>query len=473
METFPSNDHGFVKKDKESVNDMYHSGFIGSKKPHILMITNHGIHQWNVIPGLRDTGGQNVFVNQFSEAIASFGFRVTILNRGGYRHPVTGEWQRGYRYRNSDMRIYYLEDGLDEFVRKEDMAERIPFLLEALRKWLDEDSIPVDLIVSHYWDAALLGIKLNESLEKPVKHIWVPHSLGAIKKRNVDPSEWKGLRIDERIETEKRIIDRLDGIASTSGLIGRSLQEDYGYRGPEIFLPPCVDVKRYYPHEVSRDSEVWKYLEEKTGKSIEELERVNIVTEISRTDTTKGKDILIKAFAETVGRVGNTLLVVAIDENRKELADELKSLITSLNIGDNVVPVGSIWNLLPDLYAISDVYCTPAIQEGFGMSAEEAAATGIPIIASDRVPFVTEYLLGRERRDIQIGTMPTDRITIGEGAVVVGSGDIRGFAYAIELLLKDEELRTKLGEKAYSLTIPYFTWEKVVKDFLNTVGVMR
>jgi hypothetical protein len=46
------------------------------------MITNHGIHQWQVVPGLPDTGGQNVFVNQFTAALVKLGFRITIINRG-------------------------------------------------------------------------------------------------------------------------------------------------------------------------------------------------------------------------------------------------------------------------------------------------------------------------------------------------------------------------------------------------------
>jgi len=69
------------------------------------MITNHGIHQWQVIPGLPDTGGQNVFVNQFTEALAKLGFRITIVNRGGYSHPVTGEPQRGLCYQDENQRI--------------------------------------------------------------------------------------------------------------------------------------------------------------------------------------------------------------------------------------------------------------------------------------------------------------------------------------------------------------------------------
>ncbi len=34
-----------------------HRDFLASDRKHVLMTTNHGIHQWKVIPGLPDTGG--------------------------------------------------------------------------------------------------------------------------------------------------------------------------------------------------------------------------------------------------------------------------------------------------------------------------------------------------------------------------------------------------------------------------------
>jgi len=40
---------------------------------HILMITNHGLHQWQVIPGLPDTGGQKIFVNEMRDVLAKRG----------------------------------------------------------------------------------------------------------------------------------------------------------------------------------------------------------------------------------------------------------------------------------------------------------------------------------------------------------------------------------------------------------------
>ena len=85
------------------------------------MITNHGIHQWKIIPGLPDTGGQNVFVNQFTNQLAQNGFKITIVNRGGFPHPLSGMYRRGYDYKDENQRILYLEDSLPSFVIKEEM----------------------------------------------------------------------------------------------------------------------------------------------------------------------------------------------------------------------------------------------------------------------------------------------------------------------------------------------------------------
>jgi glycosyltransferase involved in cell wall biosynthesis len=438
---------------------------------HILQITNHGMHQWQVVPGLPDTGGQNVFVNQFSAALADLGFDITIVNRGGYPDPVSGEVRRGIDRKDKRQRILYIEDGLEEFVRKEDMDERIPYLVADLRRRLEEDETVVDLIISHYWDAAKLGILYNQTLRDPVPHFWVPHSLGAIKKGNLPPDQWAGLRIDERLANEKDLVNDLDGIASTSSLITKKLEEFYGYRGPIYFLPPCVEQDRYYPRDVPEDHEVWDLLAQLSGREIGEIQRCKIVTEISRTDITKRKDILIRAYAKTRSIEPDSFLIVSIDEGRPRLARELKSLIRELGLEKDVAAVGSVWDLLPTIYAISSIYCTPAIVEGFGMSAQEAAATGVPVIASHRVPFVSEYLLGDEV-DSLTPYSATNPILFGSGAIVVQADDIDGFAYALERMLMDEDRRANMGRRAYHRTVPYFTWPRMTAAFLDQINII-
>jgi glycosyltransferase involved in cell wall biosynthesis len=112
--------------------------------------------------------------------------------------------------------------------------------------------------------------------------------------------------------------------------------------------------------------------------------------------------------------------------------------------------------------------------EGFGMSAQEAAASGVPVVASHLVPFVSEHLLGEpvevllNQLDLAGGGQP---VKCGKGAVVVRADDVNGFAYALEMLLTDDDLRKKMGAGAYATTIPYFTWPHRIAALLDQIGV--
>ncbi|MBN1993706.1 MAG: glycosyltransferase [Anaerolineae bacterium] len=435
------------------------------------MITNHGIHQWQVVPGLPDTGGQNVFVNQFTAALAKLGFKITIANRGGYVHPLTGEWQRGLRYKDEYQRIVYLEDGKKEFVRKEEMTEQIPQLVESLKNFLDAGETDVNLVISHYWDAARIGILYNQPRPERARHVWIPHSLGTIKKRNMPTNQWANLRLDERISIELELMAQLDGVAATSSTIRQSLADDYGYTGPNLFLPPCIDTGRYHPRQITADNPIWEFLSQHSGLSPEEIRRCKIVTEISRTDTTKRKNVLIEAFARVYQKIPNSLLVISIDDNQAELAGELKSLMEGHNLESHVAVVGSVWDLLPTLYAVTDIYCTPSVMEGFGMSAQEAAATGVPVVASHLVPFAVEYLLGTEIKQVQPYGKQRHLLQQGRGAIVAQADDVDGFAHVLRMLLSDDALRRRMGENAYNITIPYFTWESMTRMFIENLGV--
>jgi glycosyltransferase involved in cell wall biosynthesis len=193
---------------------------------------------------------------------------------------------------------------------------------------------------------------------------------------------------------------------------------------------------------------------------------MKIITEISRTDTTKRKDILLKAFAHVAGNHPNTLLIVTIDKEKKPIGDELLRLIKELGIQQKVAVLGSVWEFLPDIYSISHVYCTPSIMEGFGMSAQEAAATGVPIVASSLVPFATQYL----HHGSPVTTDETNPISIGDGAIIVQPDHITGFAQAMNTLLSDEPQRKAMGNQAYQITIPRFTWPRVVGEFLKSLS---
>ncbi len=451
-----------------------HENFVNSDREHVLLITNHGVHQWRVVPGLPDTGGQNIYVNYLAEALVELGFRVTIVNRGGYPHPADGHVLSGVDYHPSGFaRIMYIKDNLRQFVRKEDMSEQIPALAKDLVNKLKADGDKIDLIISNYWDAAVIGNLVNTNGitgGRHVPHVWIPHSLGALKKKNMPPSTWKDLRVDERIENEKRTIPQLDGCISTSTTIKNTFANDYSHQ-PKYFMPPCIDTGRIHPMTAEEIEPVWSFLASGTKYTAEQLKHRKIVAEISRTDKTKRKDVLIKAFAETLRQVPEALLLVAIDPRAENLHAELVQLIAELEISNEVIILGSVWEQLPMIYNATDLYCTPSVMEGFGMAAQEAAATGKAVIASDLVPFAVEYLLGKNPRRHTIGNDNNQTtLEFGEGAVVVPADNVAGFSEAMTTLLKDDELRGKMGCRANEITVPYFTWIRMAASLVRDLG---
>jgi glycosyltransferase involved in cell wall biosynthesis len=449
--------------------EQYHQNFLESERPHILMITNHGIHEWEIVAGLPDTGGQNAFVNQFSDSLEEACYRVTIVNRGGFPHPTKDTPRKGFQYKSEHLRILYIQDSVHEFVRKEDMQERIPELCDNLVSKLKEEPVP-EGIISHYWDGALLGIEYNKATGHKLRHFWIPHSLGTIKKANMKPETWESLRVDERINIEKEIAATVDCIGSTSNAIESALRSEYNVDSV-CFLPPCINSRRFFPRQVQDEDPIWHILSQNSGMEAEKIRSCKIITEISRTDRTKRKDVLIKAFKQIKDDY-NAFLIVTISKTQDTLSRELMQLIQEMGLNGRVAVLGNVFELVPKLYAISDVYCTPSVMEGFGMSIQEAAATRVPSVSSDLVPFAVEYLCGNHFETIADESFDGE-LKHGKGAIIVPADNVNGFAYALNLLLSDDKMRTQMGQDAFDITIPYFTWENMTESAMQQAGFKK
>ena len=109
-------------------------------------------------------------------------------------------------------------------------------------------------------------------------------------------------------------------------------------------------------------------------------------------------------------------------------------------VGPTIEP----WRFL----AAADVFCLPSHREGFGTSAIEAAACGVPAVAT-RI-----YGL-------------TDAVVEGETGLLVPPGDVDALAGAMRRLAEDVELRRRLGEQARERAIRDFSSEQVTRAWMD------
>ena len=146
---------------------------------------------------------------------------------------------------------------------------------------------------------------------------------------------------------------------------------------------------------------------------------------VGRINRDKGVLDLAAAFAEVATSTTRArLLIVGPDEEgtRAVVQSSLSALATQAQFIDYT-------DRPEDYMAAADVFCLPSYREGFGSTIIEAAACGVPAIAS-RIYGVT------------------DAVADGKSGLLYPAGDIPALVSAMTRLIADSELRQALGDAA-------------------------
>lgn len=160
---------------------------------------------------------------------------------------------------------------------------------------------------------------------------------------------------------------------------------------------------------------------------------------VGRLKRDKGIPELVEAFAMNLSmHPAARLLLVGPDE------DDLEFLFSKQN---NILRVG--YTNEPERYmAAADVFVLPSHREGFGSTVIEAAACGLPTVAS-RI-----YGL-------------TDAVVDGETGLLHECGDVQGLAAALAILSADSDKRSRMGICARERAARDFAMEAVTRNTMD------
>jgi glycosyltransferase involved in cell wall biosynthesis len=131
---------------------------------------------------------------------------------------------------------------------------------------------------------------------------------------------------------------------------------------------------------------------------------------------------------------------------------QIRQATDRLGLGDRVRLMGQVSDEDLALFmAAADIFVMPNVRvpgdmEGFGLVALEAAACGLPVIASD-VEGIREA------------------ITNGENGILMPAGDAPAFAREIVGLVRDSERRLRLGERAAAYTWARHSWSRMADEY--------
>ncbi len=176
------------------------------------------------------------------------------------------------------------------------------------------------------------------------------------------------------------------------------------------------------------------------------------VLSVGRLIVRKGLDRLIGAAA-TARAAGSEIELSIVGTGPEE--EPLRRLAARLGIADAVRFEGFVDQAgLPAAYAAADAFAFPSLRDPFGIVLLEAAAAGLPLVASPEAG-ATRDLVEHER-----------------SGLVVEPDDVDGLAQALARLADDRGLRERLGRAAHELTLAR-TPRAAARGFMAAVDAAR
>ena len=177
-------------------------------------------------------------------------------------------------------------------------------------------------------------------------------------------------------------------------------------------------------------------------------EEPNRLLFVGRIEPRKGLLNLIKALKVIKSSVPLVKLIVIGKKTNLEYFGRFSRLIRDEGLVDNVIYKGTIEETeLRKEYQKCSIFVLPSKEEPFGIVLLEAMASCKPVIATNvgGIPYV---------------------VCDGETGFLVGARDVDELANRISLLLENEDLRQKMGQKGQK-TAKRFSWQSIAQKTID------
>ncbi len=262
----------------------------------------------------------------------------------------------------------------------------------------------------------------------------------------------------------------------------KRLQEDFGCS----FLPPFQLA--VIPHGV--DTDLLKPRDKADMRSLLELPKDKIIIlYLGRIDPTSKSDVipLLIAFRHVVQQHGERVLLLLVGPLTDTYRSKVEEAIGGLGLqGKVLVRTGIPKVSVPLYYSAADIFVSlsDTLQENFGLTPLEAMASGLPVIVSDwagyrelvvhgETGFKVPTLWG-ESDEILCDLAPfydwsSDHFYIGQTVAV----DPEEVAHFLDLLVSNEPLRLRMGERARQHVLSQYHWRRIVGQFFELWAELR
>lgn len=459
---------------------------------YIQLISVHGLIRPDAIEMGRDadTGGQVRYVIELAKHLATFEQveRVDLFTRllkgnATDGEPIDEAYGRPIEELSPKCHLVRLPCGDQQYLRKELLWPLLDEFTAQLIQYTVQLGVSPTVIHGHYADAGYVARHAAKHFQCPF--IFTAHSLGKPKLAYLLSEGWTReqaneiLHIDHRIAEEQACVSEAGAVivSTTHELKTQYAEYDLPQDLPVKVIPPGTDLSKFFPYydyELPA-AEIDERYKQARSRIQQRLKRFltdpnkPLLLAVCRPDRRKNVQALIKAYGESpeLQAIANLAIFAGVREDIETMPDNERQVLTEILLlmdrydlyGKLAIPKRHDSDFdVPELYRLAaslrGIFVNSAFIELFGLTAIEAAATGLPFV-------VTE------------DGGPQDIVANCHSGLIVDVTNQKELINAMLRMLTNEELWEASSLAGINNVRTHYSWQTHCRDYLELVASLH
>jgi len=450
---------------------------------YIQLFSPHGLIRYNnpEIGRDKDTGGQVKYVLEFLESLSQHPQvrKVDLFTRRIIDKRVSSAYEKEIEIVNEKARIIRITCGGNSYRAKETLWDHLDEFVDKTIRFIErQDDFP-DVVHGHYADGNYLAGQISEVYGVPF--LATGHSLGRNKKNILLKEGLAEDTINEKFNMKRRIVVEENLLEKADVVIVSTQHEiDTQYSlyknkkaGKFEVVPPGVNTNLFYPF-YRFDMPSFKM----TIEQEQALYRVNsdierflfnpakpLILSIGRADKRKNFETIIQSFGEDkeLQAMANLAIFAGVRRDITQMPVDEKDILTNLLLlldkydlyGKMAVPKKNDPTLeVPEIYRVAarkkGVFVNATPGENFGLTIVEAAACGLPVVASPTGG-------------------PKEILDHCQNGLLVDVDNPKAIAEALKKIISDQALWEKYSGNGIVATNHLYSWEAHCTRYMEII----
>jgi len=451
---------------------------------YIQLFSPHGLIRFHdpEIGRDKDTGGQVKYVLELLESLSQHPQvrKVDLFTRRIMDKRVSSAYAKEIENVNEKARIIRMTCGGNTYRPKESLWDYLDEFIDKTIRFIErEDDFP-DVVHGHYADGNYLAGQISEVYRIPF--MATGHSLGRNKKNILLQEGMTPEKIEETFNMKRRIAVE-ENLLKTADIIIVSTQNiidthyalyDNAAAGRFKVIPPGINNDLFYPfYRLDMPSFKMSIEQEQAFYRVNsEIDRFlfnpakPLILSIGRADKRKNFETIIQSYGQDkeLQTMANLAIFAGVRKDISLMPGDEKDILTNLLLlldkydlyGKMAIPKKNDPKVeVPEIYRIAarkkGVFINATPGENFGLTIVEAAACGLPVIASPTGG-------------------PKEILEQCNNGVLVDVDNPLAIADAIKKVIADPALWEKYSNNGIVATSQLYSWTSFADEYVNVIN---